>query len=104
MKKIFLAAIMLGSIAHAESDTAEVHFAAHFGTSYAIQTFMYGVSKQALHMDTTDSLIFSSVVTFVGTTLRQVLVAEETPINTKGIIQNAFGIGASVGTCLMFEF
>lgn len=104
MKQLILGLILVCPLAHAESDTAEVHFAAHFGTSYAIQTFAYGVSKQAAGMDNTDALIFAAVVTLTGTTLRQVLAAGDSPVNTTGILQNAFGVAASIGTCLMFDF
>lgn len=76
--------------------------AAHFGVSYALQTWMYGFSRKAFRLNKTEALIFSVFTTLTVTTAVEYLPGQT--FDTGDIKANALGIGASVGTILMFDF
>jgi len=76
--------------------------AAHFGVSYALQTWGYGFSKKALRLNKTEALIFSVFTVLIVTT-----AVEYMPGNTfdsKDILANGIGVGAASATILMFDF
>lgn len=104
VRLLMLMLLLVSATSRAESDSAEVHFASHFGLSYALETFAYGLSSRGLRMERGDALLFSSVAVMVGGVLRQVLAAGQGPVGTDGIWQNALGVAASVGTSVVFEF
>lgn len=85
----------------AESDSASVHFAAHFGLSYAITTTLYGFSRKGLRMSPLQASIFAGFVAFSGGLFRQAIQPQ---VNTAGIYQNALGVGAALGTAYVFGF
>lgn len=85
----------------AESDAASVHFAAHFGLSYAITTTIYGFSRQGLRMSPLQASIFASFVAFSGGLFRQAIQPQ---FNGTGVLQNALGVGAALGTAYVFRF
>lgn len=81
---------------------AETDKVAHFGVSYALQTWTYGFSKKALRLTKGEALIFAAFTTVVITT-----VAEYMPGNrfdSKDILANGIGVGAASATILMFDF
>lgn len=85
----------------AESDTESVHFAAHFGLSYAITTTLYGFSRQGLRMSPVQAAVFAGFVTFTGGFFRQAIQPQ---FNGAGVFQNVLGIGAALGTVYVFHF
>ena len=115
MKKFILIALVLCSGAvYAEtpgglSDQDSVHFAAHVGASYAINTFTYGLARKGFHFEKTDSLIFAAFTTLVVGAMWKVLESNSLqPINGSdfktSMFRNALGTGLSAGTMIMFDF
>lgn len=89
-----------------KADEQETHFAAHFGMSYAINAFTYGLSKQALHLEPMDAFVFSAVATLaVGAIYKFTEIAPGAP-NTlpRAMLQNTCGVLAFGLTALMFKF
>lgn len=103
-KLFLLVALLFSGPIFADTDADTVHFAAHFGLSYALEMGAYGLSSKALHLDQTDSFILSATTVFALGLARQVISAGSGPVNTNGIWQNALGIGAAMGTAWVFEF
>lgn len=108
MKYLLLLTLALGVINQACADDADAHFAAHFGMSYAINTFSYGLAKEALRMDKTDAIIFSVGLTLMAGAIYKFM--ELTPDGQgsstipKAMLYNALGSGAFVATSYMFKF
>lgn len=108
MKLIKAILLILGMfitmIGHAD-DYQSTHDWDHFGTSYAIQTFTYGISKKAFRMNTTDAIIFSAVTTFVGTFTYSYFNAMSTGhLDIHTLMYNGIGQAASIGTIYIFKF
>lgn len=87
-------------------DEADAHFAAHFGASYAINMFTYGVAKRAFKMDSTAAFIFSSVATL---TLGVLYKLSEPPPGVPGqfqkaMLQNGAGVLGAGATIAVFQF
>lgn len=101
---MLVVALLVTPPAFADTDTETVHFAAHFGLSYALQIGAYGIASRALRLDDTDALILSAVTVFAAGAARQVLSAGSGPVNTRGLWQNALGIAAAAGTIWVFDF
>lgn len=101
MKKLILIiAICLGM----EARAVETDKAAHFGISYAFQTFTYGFSRKAFRLDKTDAMVFSIFTSIVLTTAAEYMGGPESRFDGNDIKANVLGIGAASGTILMFDF
>jgi hypothetical protein len=96
--------LAFGRACHADS-YATTHDWDHFGTSFAVQTVTYGLSKKAFRMSRTDALIFSFVATTMITTMYQIVaMPQNTAIDGHTLLMNTLGSAAAVGTCIAFEF
>lgn len=91
--------------AYASADPEQnVHFAAHVGTSFAIQTTAYGFNKKVLNMSKADAewLAFAETM-IIGSIYK---VSERAPpgdlFRAEG--ENAIGIGLAIGVHYTFEF
>ena len=113
MKRFMVLALVLcARYAVAETPAHEdfVHLTAHMGASYAINTFMYGFSRKALHFDRTDALIFSAFTTLFVGAMWKVMEQPDVGSTLNGaefktsMLRNALGVGLSAGTVLMFDF
>lgn len=80
---------------------ADTDSVAHFGVSYAAQTFTYGLAKRALRLDGADALIFSIFTTMLITTAKECL---DTKADGRDIKHNALGVLAASATIVMFDF
>lgn len=98
MKALLIGMILLYSSAlKANTDKA-----AHFGVSYAMQTAMYGFSRKGLRLNKNDAFLFSATtVLFTGLVWE---FASPNKIDGGDIMHNIYGVGASIGTCLVFDF
>jgi hypothetical protein len=81
-----------------------LHFTAHFGASYAIDTFAQGFNQKAFKMNNLDSETFAAFTTlFIGA----VYEAQENASGhdmLKALGYNALGVGAAVLTRCMFRY
>lgn len=101
MKKLVIAALLFALPAMA----IETDKAAHLGTSYALQTFTYGMAHKAFKMDKIDSIVFSTVTVFmVGFTKEMLDGGKTRKVDLGDIGANAAGQALSIGTILMFDF
>jgi len=96
-KLLVIAALCAGLTAQAETDKA-----AHFGVSYALQTWGYGFSKKALRLSKTEAIIFSVFTSLIVTTAVEYMPGNR--FDGRDILANTLGIGAATGTILMFDF
>lgn len=95
--------IWLTPPAFALDDEANVHFMAHAGTSFALETMFYGINKKEFGMSRGESLGLAFAETMALGLLYK--VAEGTPANTgRAMIENAVGAGAAIGLNFVFEF
>lgn len=83
------------------------HDVAHFGASFAIETFTYGIVKKSLKLSETESFAISVFTTFlIGFTYKY--VEQMNQINNvnfdRPMFFNAVGIGSAVLTIKMFDF
>lgn len=82
-----------------------IHFSAHFGMSYAINTIMYGSYSRLLHLDKTDSLILSGITTLLVGFAYKAVETNSTSGNFRtSMFQNSVGVGASALTIVIFDF
>lgn len=84
------------------SQATETDKVAHFGVSYAAQSWMYGFSKKALRLNKTEALIFAAFTTLVITTAVEYMPGNK--FDSKDILANGIGVGAASATILMFDF
>lgn len=84
------------------SQAIERDKAAHFGVSYALQTWGYGFSKKALRLSKTEAIIFSVFTSLIVTTAVEYMPGNQ--FDGRDILANTLGIGAATGTILMFDF
>ena len=100
-----LIALFVGRTAKADALSYE-HDWAHFGTSFAIQTVAYGITTRGLKIENPFlAALVSGTITFAGTSAYELLkTSKGTPLDTHTIGMNALGIGASIGTCFIFNF
>jgi heme/copper-type cytochrome/quinol oxidase subunit 3 len=117
MRKLIIIALMFmafnllaESARPGTSDEETVHFAAHFGMSYAISMFTYGIAEKAFRFDKTDAMIFSVVSTLMVGAAYEVLQEGETNNPNfgqdfkKAMFRNAAGIAAFGVTVKVFDF
>lgn len=79
----------------------ETDKAAHFGISYAAQTFTYGFAKKALRLNKTEALIFSAFAVLVISTAKEYT---DSRVDGRDILANSLGTAAASATILMFDF
>jgi hypothetical protein len=103
-KLVLLFALVLGPVARAATDEETLHLASHFGLSYALNTVAYGLTAKTFKMSRANAFFVAAASTFLIGAVRQVVAAEDGPVNTRGLWQNALGIAAFTGTALVFEF
>lgn len=96
-KLLMIAALCAGLTARAETDKL-----AHFGVSYALQTWTYGFSKKALRLTKTEAMIFSVFTSLIVTTAAEYTYGNR--FDGRDILANSLGIGAASATILMFDF
>lgn len=107
---IFVALGALATVSHAESsDEASTHFAAHFGMSFAISAFSYGIAKNAFHCSPTEAFVFSAVTTLmIGAVYKFTEIAPNDPhwpsSFGRAMGENALGIGAFGFSAFAFKF
>lgn len=116
MKYVLVIVFLLGLMCYSITAKADVvtssdpnleHFAAHFGISYMLNTFSYGVCRKALGLTQKDSFIFSAFTTLaIGFTFKylEVMNGGNTSSWGSSMLQNAAGVGASIGTMYIFKF
>jgi hypothetical protein len=131
MKKLLLVLIILFLLILSNQTTKEdTNDWDHMGTSFAVQTLVYGISSKFLGIGThqkceysqyyntcfytgygkvfnrTEAVIFSSLITFLGTTTYSYLKAQQSHTNVSGreILMNGIGQAAAIGTIYTFKF
>lgn len=100
MKYIVILSLIFPILAYAEPES-QVHFAAHAGTSFALDTIAYGVNKHiGAPMPKTAAFVETMVIGLLYK------YSEHTP--TRGYIvpmsENIVGAGAATLTIVVFEF
>ena len=84
-----------------------VHFSAHFGMSYSINTITYGVCSNVFKMNKNSAILTANVITLLIGVSYKLLEAQTTglPSNfAKSMAQNALGVGVSNLTIISFDF
>ena len=76
----------------------------HFGTSFAINTIMYGLAKKAFKMERRHAVLFSVMSTFMITTVYSLAGNNQAERVKQDLLYNAIGIGLSAGATFVFEF
>ncbi len=108
MKLKLLSVLVLLSVTvpvFGESDSADVHFAAHFGTSYLLTGLVFGLANTGFTWKQDDSLVFAATAVLAMGAMRQAFVAGPgDQINTAGIVQDAAGIAFFCLTAKMFHW
>lgn len=99
MGKLLIIALLLGALT---SQAAETDKVAHFGVSYALQTWMYGFSKKAFRLKKTDAMIFATFTTLIVTTAAEYMPGQK--FDSKDILANGIGAATANITILMFDF
>jgi VanZ family protein len=97
-KLLIITALCVGLTAQA----VETDKAAHFGVSYAFQTWMYGFSKKAFRLKKTEALIFATFTTLIVTTAAEYMPGNK--FDSKDILANGIGAATASATILMFDF
>lgn len=101
MKKLLLIALLLSTTSMA----IETDKAAHIGTSYALQTAVYGIAHKGFRMDQVDAIVFSAATVFlVGFTKEMIDGGKTRKVDVGDIGANVAGQALSIGTILMFDF
>lgn len=100
MNKLALYILLITSIS-STGYSLETDKAAHFGMSYAINTGMYGLTKKAFRLNTTESKIFAAFTTIVLTTAAEYV---DNQFDGGDIKANILGVGASTLTITIFDF
>lgn len=103
MVALTLLAATIGHIA--DADDAQVHFAAHFGSAYAINMLTYGFMNYAITLQPTDSMMFAGFTTeMLGLTYKMEERGSRGPDVLRAVEINTLGIAASDLTIRMFHF
>lgn len=101
MKKLLIIALLLSTTSMAIEDDKLKHVA----VSYALQTAMYGMSKNGLRMETVDAIVFSAATVFIfSTAFKAATGGLRTKDGVEDIGANVFGQVLSIGTIVTFDF
>ncbi len=99
---LVLVSLSLNSRAFTHDD--EVHFAAHVGTSFALQTVFYGINSRAFQMSKPWSEVCAAVETLaIGFAYKYEENADSDATRTS-MAENAIGVGLAIGTHYVFHF
>lgn len=104
MAKIIALLLLISLPAQAAVDRDELmHFTAHAGASFALQTGFYGVNKKWLGMDPVPAEMLAAVFTLgVGLAYKS---SENYPSNTgRAMLYNSLGVGTAIVTHVTFKF
>jgi hypothetical protein len=100
--------LILLACAHTFADDALTHAAAHIGTSFAINQIAYGFNTKILKLNQPKSLVLAAIAALaVGFTFKAVEGIGQgglPPSTGRAMIENAAGVGAAIGTNLVFKF
>ncbi len=99
----YLLLLLLSTQAHAFTDNDLTHFAAHAGTSFALQTVFYGVNNQyfGLSKPWAEGLGFAETLA-IGFAYKAL---ETNPPNTgTAMLENSVGALGAIGTHVVFHF
>lgn len=99
---IFGATLALALLWPAPAQAESVDKAAHFGVSYALQTWSYGFSRKGLRLPRTQAHVFAFALTaFAGLAWE---VAGSGRPDPADVLANTLGSGAAMLTIEMFDF
>jgi len=102
---LMFSTVILGNLVGIDTHDQMVHFAAHFGMSYAIHTFLYAVFYRAFSLRRGIAISLAILITLaVGGGYKYIEMAQnsEIPANvSESMIQNTLGTTTSVGTIIM---
>ena len=103
MVQIILLLLSLTASAHADPQDEALHFAAHAGTSFALQETLYGVNEKELGMTRREAQLTAFAETMLlGLAYK---ASQSFPTDTgKSMLYNAIGAGLSIGVSYTFEF
>lgn len=108
---LIVAALMTATLGHQSDcyadETADVHFAAHFGMSYAINTISFGIAKEAFHMNPTQAYIFSAGLTLMAGFVYKFMELQPGDTGSsipRAMLENAAGCAAFGLTVMAFKF
>jgi hypothetical protein len=79
----------------------------HASTSYAMQIFLYGLTKHAFHLEDEDAMIMSVATTLFLTFSYTAISSFQNnggTLDTHTLLMNGIGQGAAIGTIYMFRF
>ena len=103
MSKLLIVLTLIMSLqARADTDSA-----AHFGMSYAASTFMWGITRKGFGMDNKNAMLFTAFTVLAAGLTKEALDAIERGdehLDARDMLYNTLGVGASIGTCLIFDF
>lgn len=102
MKYLLLAALLLSFTTRADDQPA--HDAAHFGMSYAIHTFSYGLFSRAFQMPRPTAQVFAGFVTLFGGAIYKLSEPVSDRAFARAMLYNGLGVGSAVVTINVFEF
>ncbi len=99
---VFLIALNLSMCRYAKATELrpDEGAAAHFGTSYVLTMLSYGALTR-LGMPKLPATLMSILIVGVGTSMKEMHDFEP---STNDVKWNMLGVGAAVGTTLIFEF
>lgn len=106
---ILIAGVLLGTACEtARADEADVHFAAHFGLSYAITMIGYGIAEKGFQMKPVPAFIFAAGLSLlVGFTYKYMEAVQNNgscPSMGRAMLQNTAGVGAAGLSIAAFKF
>lgn len=110
MNKLLVPLIVLTTICstvRSEQDSEALHFAAHFGMSYAINSIGFEIATKAFHMNKYDALVFSAVTTLlIGLSYKWVTDSRSQTFNNdlgSSMLYNSMGVTTFGLTVLVFK-
>lgn len=91
------------------ADDADLHFAAHFGMSFAISAVSYGLAERALHAKPAEAFVFAAVTTLMVGATWKVLSLQPGDRNAgsefgRSMIENACGVAGLGGSVVLFSW
>lgn len=102
------ALVLMGAGSTAHADEADVHFAAHFGLSYAITMIGYGIAEKGFEMKPVPAFIFAAGLSLlVGFTYKYMEAVQNNgscPSMGRAMLQNTAGVGAAGLSIAAFKF
>lgn len=81
-----------------------VHFTAHFGASYALQTTFYGFNRRVLKMSKPAATGVAALETLAIGLAYKLATNAPAESTATSMAQNTMGVVGAIGTAIMFEF